>query len=383
MSLSDSQRAIGAVSELLRTRVSMRLSNMQVTVGRPEDATKSAGPKLNLFLYRIGFDGFLRNAALDPGQQPPLWAVLYYLLTAFDESRESDSSIAHALLGRGLIALQELNFLRPDAPELTKNPEPLKITFDEADVELLSKVMQGTDERYRVSAAFQVRPVMIMADQPASYAPLVKTVGPPLLNPPPYDQAGVQVLPNLGPRLEEVSPDRFAAPATLTLSGYDLGGVDQVFVGPVSFPATAAPEGNVTAAIPANVALSAGSYPVTVTRPLDSGHTISSNALLIHLVPKITGVSRGALIKMPGADPRLFGTLTLTGERLGGPDDSIFIAFYGNGAVRLTLEAQGVAAQTSLSVTLSASNPLDPGAYLIILRVNGEQPDDAPSVNWS
>ena len=36
-------------------------------------------------------------------------------------------------------------------------PEPLKLSFDGAGVDLLSKVMQGTDERYRLSMAFQVR----------------------------------------------------------------------------------------------------------------------------------------------------------------------------------------------------------------------------------
>lgn len=383
MALLDSQEAIGAVSEMLKTRLTSQLNNLKVNVGRPEEAAQTSERKINLFLYRIGFDGFLRNTALDPGQRPPIWIVLHYLVTAFDKDKESDSISAHRLLGRALAVLQELNFQRPSAAELVKNPEPLKITFDEADVELLSKVMQGSDEKYRVSAAFQVRPVMIMPDQPASYAPLVKTVGPPLPNPPPRDQAGVQVLPNLGPRLESLSPERFATPATLTLSGTDLGGVDQVFLGPLSFNAAAAPGGDVTAAIPAVIALSAGSYPITVSRPLDSGHTITSNAVLVHLLPKITNATPGALTKMPGTDPRLFGTLTLMGERLGGPDDSIFVAFYGNGALRLTLEAAGSSAQTSLSVTLTADNPLDPGTYLIILRVNGEQPDDAPSVNWS
>ena len=92
MSLLDSQEAIGAVTELLRTRVSMRLNNLAVVVGRPEAATNSTGRKLNLFLYRIGFDGSLRNIPLDSGQQPPLWLVLHYLVTAFDENKESDSA---------------------------------------------------------------------------------------------------------------------------------------------------------------------------------------------------------------------------------------------------------------------------------------------------
>ena len=66
-------------------------------------------------------------------------------------------------------ALHELSFLRLDplvAPDvrlaLENNPEPLKLTFDESSAELLSKIMQGTDERYRLSVAFQVRPVMIV-----------------------------------------------------------------------------------------------------------------------------------------------------------------------------------------------------------------------------
>jgi hypothetical protein len=382
MSLLDSQKAIGVVSELLRTRVSMRLSNMQVSVGRPEEATKTAGPKLNLFLYRVGFDGFLRNAVLDAGQQPPMWLVLHYLLTAFDDKSESDSSAAHSLFGRGLIALQELNFLRPNAPELAKNPEPLKITFDEADVELLSKVMQGTDEKYRVSAAFQVRPVMIMADQPASYAPLVKTVGPPLPNPPPYDQTGVWVLPNLGPRLETLEPERSTLPANLTLTGGDLGDVDQVQIGPLSIAADLPPGKAVTATIPATAALSAGSYPVTVTRPF-GGHVIRSNALLLHVLPKLSSVTASALasVHLPD-DPRVFGHLALSGERLGGVDDSIFVAFYGNGGLRFATEASGTAAQTSLDIDVPVGKALDPGTYRIILRVNGEQADDAISVNW-
>jgi hypothetical protein len=51
---------------------------------------------------------------------------------------------------------------------LQDNPEPLKLSFDETTAELISKIMAGTDERYRLSMAFQVRPVMIV---PASEQP--------------------------------------------------------------------------------------------------------------------------------------------------------------------------------------------------------------------
>jgi hypothetical protein len=382
MSLLDSQEAIGAVSDLLRSRLAARLNIPNVLVGRPETAANGAnGRKLNLFLYRIGFDAHMRNEPLDRGQEPPLWVVLHYLLTAFDEAKESDSIEAHRLLGRGLAALQEMNVLRPSAAALARNPEALKISFDEADVELLSKLMQGSDESYRISAAFQVRPVMIAPDQPAAYAPLVKTVGPPVA-PGATVGTGVEVLPSLGPRLAAIAPERFVAPATITVTGLDLAGVDQLQLGPLTLPAALSPTGEATATVPAAAALSAGAYPVTVSRLLASGHRLTSNALLAHLLPRLLTAAPGALSPVSAADPRLTGPLTLTGERLGGPDDSVFVAFYRNGALALMLEAAGTPAQTALTVAVTAARPLAPGSYLVILRVNGEQADDAPTVSW-
>ena len=73
--------------------------------------------------------------------------------------------------------------------------------------------------------------------------------------------------------------------------------------------------------------------------------------------------------------------VNLTGARLGGVDDSIFVAFYQNGTVAQMLEAAGTALQTSLSVNVTT--PLDQGVYFIILRVNGEQAQNSPEVNWS
>jgi len=47
------------------------------------------------------------------------------------------------------------------------------------------------------------------------------------------------------------------------------------------------------------------------------------------------------------------------------------------------LEATGVAAQNSVSVTLTIEQALDPGTYYAILRVNGEQALASPAVNWT
>ena len=116
MSLLDSQEAIGAVSELLRTRVSMRLNNMQVTVGRPEDATKTAGRKLNLFLYRIGFDGTCATRRWIRANSRRCGSCCTISSPPSTSTRKAISSVAHRLIGRGLTALQELNFLRPQRP---------------------------------------------------------------------------------------------------------------------------------------------------------------------------------------------------------------------------------------------------------------------------
>jgi hypothetical protein len=270
--------------------------------------------------------------------------------------------------------VQELNFIAPSVAALSSNPEPLKITFDAADVETLSKIMQGSDEKYRVSAAFQVRPVMIMPQAAPAYALPVLSVGPPA-------QPGVFVMPSMGPQLRSVEPERFEAGATLRLRGDDVNGaIDLVWVGPASFPVTGAREGEVRTVIPLDTSLSPGSYPVSVSRPLPSGRALSSNAVTGTLAPTVTGATLGPLTPNAG---NLFGDVTFAGRRLGGPDDTIFVAFYRDGAVALMVEAAGSAAQTSLVAHVALEQALPPGDYRLILRVNGAQAAIAPEVHWA
>jgi hypothetical protein len=378
MPLLDTHEAIGAVTELVKTRISARLNNLNVMVGWPETAAAGiAGRKLNLFLYRLGIDSSLRNVSLDEGQPPPLWMVLHYLLTAYDNNRESDSIDAHRLLGRALAVLHELNYAKPAATDtaLVPNPEPLKITFDEADVELLSKLMQGTDVHYRVSAAFQVRPVLIAPDSTPQYAPLVLTVGPPA-------QQGVVVLPSLGARLAALEPERFEAGDALTLRGSDLAGNTEVWIGEQSFPATPGPDRTLTTTVPLATTLAAGPYPVSVARVLPSGRRMTSNAVLGHLAPTVTGLAVAKPLAATAAG-LLHGVLTIDGRRLGGPEDAIFVSLYRDGEVQLMLEAAGSASQTQLVATVPANRALAAGEYFLILRVNGEQATAAPSIDWT
>jgi hypothetical protein len=377
MALADSRNAIGAVGDLLQAQLMARTSVSSVEVGRVEtSANGAAGPKYNLFLYQVDVDGQLRNFPLDEGQRTPLWLVLRYLLVAFDQQRDSDSADAHRMLGEGMLALQELNFQRPAVAALADNPEPLKITFDSGDVELLSKVMQGSDESYRVACAFQVRPIMIAPGEPPAYSPLVQFVGQPA-------NEGVMVMPGLGPHLETLTPEKFDAGATLTLRGTDLNSAIQwVCLGATCYPVTGAPSGAVVTEIPLDTALSAGTYPVTVARDLPSGRRMHSNPLLGQLQPTLDGV----LAVLPLTDDgsgNLFGGLVLNGRRLGGPDDAIFVAFWRDGNVVLMLEADGAATQDTLAVGVGIDDALTPGFYRILLRVNGAQAVATPEVDWS
>jgi hypothetical protein len=375
VALRDSLEAIGAVTELLRSRLTLA-AGVVVDVGRPEVAANSDGEKLNLFLYQIDFDPHLRNEPYDEGLPIPLWLVLRYLLTAADE-KESDSSKAHRLLGRGLAALQALNFVRPETsiPALADNPEPLKITFDSADAELLSKIMQGTDEKYRLSAAFQIRPVMIVPDEPPAYAPVVLTVGPP-------GREGVAVAPSLGARLAAVEPERFTSGSTLVLKGEDLfSNVHRLALGTLDLPLALGPGGRIQAVLPPATVISPGPYPLQVFRTTPAGRRVASNAVLGHVVPHLVSAVPGGLT--PQAGGRVSGTLTLAGECLGDAEDDILVAFYRDGAVAHLAEPAGVAAQNALVVTVTASEALPGGTYLILLRVNGEQAAHSPEVAWT
>ncbi len=374
MPLADSIHAIGAVSAYLKSQLVIKTSAGNVELGRPEEITASNSFQFNLFLYQIDIDGQLRNHPLDEGRAIPVWLVLHYLLTAFDTARESETIAAHNLLGEGMLALQAMNFIAPDVAALADNPEPLKVTFDTADSELLSRIMQGSDEKYRLSTAFQVRPVMLVPAIEPRYSLPVKTVGRP-------GAEGAIVLPSLGPKLEALRPEKFVSGESITLSGLDIGtDIEEIRLGTTGFPVTAARPGEIQALIPTDTTLSAGGYPVTAVLRLPGGRELSSNALLGHLLPGLAAASHGPLNVNGG---NLYGALNLSGDHLGGPDDAIFVAFYGQGKIQLMLEATGTAAQTSLTVLVDDEHALASGEYFIILKVNGEQATHAPLVDWS
>jgi hypothetical protein len=404
MALADTAKAIGAVTDALSQRLSTR-TGLTVTVGRPEPGTVAAAERLNLFLYEIQFDASLKNVPLDDAQKPPLWLVLKYLLTAFDDDgKTSDTIPAYENLGEGIRALQELALLplTPGLPApllkaLGDNPEELKITFDEASMDLLSKIMQGSDEKYRLSIAFQLRPVMIAPAELAAYSLLVgvdyttapvTTVGEAAVH--------IPVLPSLGPTISEITPATFALGSTVTIFGTDLHLSNlSVSLGPVVLPVTMQQTDRLEFVVREDLAnggtISAGSLPVSVAQLLPTGRRRSSNLLVGNLVPLLNtaAILGGSLQTVAASPPPIgwkFATLDLAGKLLGTADDDVYLALFKDGATVKLLDASTdtsppAAPQTQRRFAMLKAEAVPPGRYLVICRVNGQQARQSPVVD--
>lgn len=398
MALARSIGAIGAVTDALTLRLKERTTPpLDVTVGRPEPDGPPAGGRLNLFLYEVQFDASLKNVPLDEGQRPPLWLVLKYLMTAFDDDGKSTETLrAYENLGNGLRALQQLNFLSLDGlssallDSLSDNPEDLNITFDDAPTDLLSKVMQGSDEKYRLSVAFQVRPVMIAPGELPSYSLLVGVNYNTIPLPTTIGEKGIQipVIPSLGSSITEVSPASFERGETVTVRGTDLHLSNlSIMFGPIELPVTMQQPDRLQFVVDTDIAtpavISAGSYPLSVSQFLPTGRRRSSNVLIGNLRPVVSNVALFGPISTVGPPPPRMGwkftNIDVTGELLGRDDvDDFYLALYKDGKTFAMLDTQNdlvlpAGSQTQRRFQMIQADAVPPGRYLAIYRVNGQQ----------
>lgn len=396
MPLAATSGAIGAVSQLLHDHLVAQLPALgDVLVGRPHLAAGGNALRLNLFLYEVQFDAHLKNISLEEDGPPPLWLSLKYLLTAFDSTGDSDTIDAHELLGAGIRSLQAVNFAPPpgvSVPELDDSPDMLKVTFDDATPELLSRIMHGTDERFRCSIGFQIRPLMIAPPEPVAAALLVGvdyTAGSMVI--PTESAVRTPVTPSLGPRLDRVTPLMFEAGAMLSIRGTDLITPDVTieFDGAPLTIVERRPDG-VEATVPLafndGALVSAGTWPLVAVRLLPGGRRRSSNPLVASLRPILTTavVGLNVLDVTTNVDYR---TVELTGRLLGTPADDVIVALRRNGISygpydRLIDPLLPPAiAQSERQIQIPAAEPLPAGAYRLIVRVNGMQARHSPLIN--
>lgn len=394
MALADTSRAIGAVSLALKQRIDT-ISGITVSVGRPSQPA-TTNPHLNLFLYEISFDPYLKNTPLNEGERPPLWVVLKYLLTAFEAAEDSDSEKAHEHLGAALRAVNSNDLLRLDGlpvatiDALAPNPSALHVTFDESPPDLVAKLMQGPDDKVRLSACFQVRPVMIAPAEPPEYQLLVGVDYSLPVPAPTEPYVGLDVIPSMGPMISEISPTGFEVGEEVTVRGTDMHLSDMyVSVGPARLPIVMQTPTElrfrVDPAIIATSGISAGSHAVNVVKKLTgTGKTRKSNTVVGNLVPTLTTAVVVGAVNVNGG--MAFATIDLTGVLLGLDTDDTILAFFGDGAVETTFDEFTLPPgppppQTGRRLVMVLGDAVPVGDYKMILMVNGQRAPQSPTVH--
>jgi hypothetical protein len=293
----------------------------------PDGAVDEA--RINLFLYRVSENGYLRNQEI-PGHghpsaygRPPLSLDLCFLLTVYGSRMVGtylDETPAHQLLGSAMQVLHDnavitdsLVTRRPPAgqpildPVLRKELETLKVTLHPLGIEDLTNVWTALELSFRLSVAYEVSVVRIESDRPRKHAPLIGEFPPP--GQPHRTGPRVITVPLRQPRLSSIGVRRADDPSglertvpfarvgdTLVLHGNQLsGGGVAVRIGSTDVPASyVAPSGEVIEAeIPDHPLLTPGTHTTAVATvvPELPQAAMTTVGLPIVIVPHVSVVS--------------------------------------------------------------------------------------------
>ncbi|MEU5046261.1 DUF4255 domain-containing protein [Streptomyces griseorubiginosus] len=164
--------ALGMVSASLRNLLlgEMRLSPApDVTVLAPDE--QSSTRRLNLFLYKLAENPFLKNQdfTVRPGSPEqvvpaPLSLTLSYLLTPYaPNDPQEGNAAAHQLLGEAMRVFHENAVVPPVYldPVLADARERLQIAGNTLDPEELSRIWTTFSQPFRLSVLYQVSTVQL------------------------------------------------------------------------------------------------------------------------------------------------------------------------------------------------------------------------------
>jgi hypothetical protein len=386
----DTSRAIGAVTELLAHQLRAHTAVPAVTAGRPEPGEDTRS-RLNVFLFEVLPDASLRSHVID-GRPSPAWLVLRYLVTAYASGGSSDSSDAHHNLGEAIRALHGLAYLPvttdlppDDERALRANPEPLKVTFLPAGSDLLGRLMQGTDEKYRCSVAVEVRPVMIAGAEPDAATLLV---GRRYVSSSDPRTPGVHVLldPVGAPVLTGVAPTRVEAGVPVRLTGAGFVEGDRARLAGVDRAITR--DGSALVAVFDAAALAdrvgPGVFPLAVARAVPASVPARwrvSEPIAVRLVPTLDTAVVASVAPDPSAAGRAIVEVDLFGQLLGRAEDECVVGLWRDGRTVAhgdELVALAGPAQTARRVTIRDVEPS--ATYRVIVRVNGGQATWSPEI---
>jgi hypothetical protein len=191
--------AIAGVSSSLRVLLRDRMTEVaDITVAPPDvTVTNITGRRLNLYLYQITENGFLKNQEIPgkghPGSygHPPLSLDLHYLLTSFGSSETTaDGDLeAQQILGDAMRVLHDFPVITPSLvqqkivgnprildPSLLGEFEQVKITLQSKSVDEISKLWTALPRvNFRRSVAYEVSVVQIESQKRRALALPVRT----------------------------------------------------------------------------------------------------------------------------------------------------------------------------------------------------------------
>lgn len=224
--------AIGGVSETLRFLLLDRMelpgeltgTPLRVTVGSPRSNvpnpfTDAEAPRVNLFLFRIVENAWLKNQEI-PGRgnpsapgHPPLSLDLHYLLTGYgtrDVATNFQESLSHFLLGSAMrvfhdhaIVTEDLLTVRDPVgtpllhDSLRGEFEKIKLSLEPVTLEDLSKIWTALTQPYRVSAAYHVSVVQVESRRQKQFPRRVKE--------PPLSGVRIFAVPFRYPQIQEIA----------------------------------------------------------------------------------------------------------------------------------------------------------------------------------
>jgi hypothetical protein len=225
--------AINGVSltlrKLLLDRMEFTPNNLAITISTPFlEANQNAGggnnptpegDRINLFLYQVSENPFLKNQELlsDRGSRGtlPLSLNLHYLITAYGSTIQNgiyiDESKAQQLLGSAMRVLNDYAIITESLLTTRLSPlgqtildtslrgqyETIKLCLDPISIEDLTKIWTALTVPYRLSAAYSVSVIQIESQRSRSF--------PQLVGEPPRGGPFISVLPIQTPLIEALT----------------------------------------------------------------------------------------------------------------------------------------------------------------------------------
>ncbi len=224
--------AINGVSltlrKLLLDRMEFTSPNLAVTISTPfVEANQNPaggnpvpeGDRINLFLYQVTENPFLKNQDLPSNRSSrgtlPLSLNLHYLITAYGSTLQNgthiDESKAQQLLGSAMRVLNDYSIITESLVTTRLSPvgqtildtalrdqyETIKLCLDPISIEDLTKIWTALTVPYRLSVAYSVSVVQIESQRSRSF--------PQLVGEPPRGGPFITVLPMQTPFIEGVT----------------------------------------------------------------------------------------------------------------------------------------------------------------------------------